>query len=60
MNKNEIQLMKKGELHVHLNGLVSTDVIRSLLVRNQRGQILTSDIKERTVQALVSIQRLTI
>ena len=52
--------MKKGELHVHLNGLVSTDVIRSLLVRNQRGQILTSDIKERTVQALVSIQRLTI
>lgn len=35
MNKNEIQLMKKGELHVHLNGLVSTDVIRSLLVRDR-------------------------
>ena len=27
--------------------------------RNQRGQILTSDIKERTVQILVSTQRLT-
>jgi adenosine deaminase len=35
MNKNEIQLMEKGELHVHLNGLVSTDVIRSLLVRDR-------------------------
>ncbi len=32
MDRNEIQLMKKGELHVHLNGLVSTDVIRNLLV----------------------------
>ncbi len=35
MNRNEIQLMEKGELHVHLNGLVSTDVIRSLLVRDR-------------------------
>lgn len=35
MNKNEIQLMKKGELHVHLNGLVSTDVIRDLLVKDR-------------------------
>jgi adenosine deaminase len=35
MNRNEIQLMKKGELHVHLNGLVSTDVIRSLLARDR-------------------------
>lgn len=35
MNRNEIQLMKKGELHVHLNGLVSTNVIRDLLVRDR-------------------------
>lgn len=35
MKKNEIKLMEKGELHVHLNGLVSTDVIRSLLVRDR-------------------------
>lgn len=35
MNRNEIQLMEKGELHVHLNGLVSTDVIRNLLVRDR-------------------------
>ncbi|MDY0249736.1 MAG: adenosine deaminase [Pseudomonas sp.] len=34
MNRNDIQLMKKGELHVHLNGLVSTDVIQELLVRD--------------------------
>ncbi|MDI5936364.1 adenosine deaminase [Halomonas kalidii] len=27
--------MNKGELHVHLNGLVSTDVIRGLLVRDR-------------------------
>jgi adenosine deaminase len=32
MDRNEIQLMRKGELHVHLNGLVSTEVIRSLLI----------------------------
>ncbi|UQI39301.1 adenosine deaminase [Vreelandella venusta] len=35
MNRNEIQLMEKGELHVHLNGLVSTDVIRNLLLRDR-------------------------
>lgn len=32
MDRNIIQLMKKGELHVHLNGLVSTDVVRSQLI----------------------------
>jgi len=35
MNRNEITLMKKGELHVHLNGLVSTDVIRGLLIKDR-------------------------
>ncbi|WP_216597526.1 hypothetical protein, partial [Marinagarivorans algicola] len=35
MNRNEIQLMEKGELHVHLNGLVSTNVIQNLLVRDR-------------------------
>jgi len=34
MDRNEIQLMKKGELHVHLNGLVSTGVVRDLLVKD--------------------------
>ncbi|MBN1009210.1 hypothetical protein [Amphritea pacifica] len=45
MNKNEIQLMKKGELHVHLNGLVSTDVIRSLLVTKK--QKIEAKVKQR-------------
>lgn len=31
MRKNELLKMEKGELHVHLNGLVSTDLIRNLL-----------------------------
>lgn len=35
MNRNEIELIKKGDLHVHLNGLVSTDVIQQLLVKNK-------------------------
>jgi len=35
MDRNEIQLMKKGELHVHLNGLVSTEIIRSLLINDK-------------------------
>ncbi|MGI0115204.1 adenosine deaminase [Zooshikella sp. RANM57] len=35
MDRNEIQLMRKGELHVHLNGLVSSDVIRNLLVHDE-------------------------
>ncbi|MEY8199437.1 MAG: hypothetical protein RPS47_09370 [Colwellia sp.] len=35
MDINGIELLKKGELHVHLNGLVSTDVVRNLL----RGEI---------------------
>jgi adenosine deaminase len=34
MDKNKIKLMKKGELHVHLNGLVSTNVVRSLLIKD--------------------------
>lgn len=34
MTRNEIQLMEKGELHVHLNGLVNTDVVRGLLVKD--------------------------
>ncbi len=37
MNRNDIQLMEKGELHVHLNGLVSTDVVRNLLVKDRSG-----------------------
>ncbi|WP_148201447.1 adenosine deaminase [Alcanivorax borkumensis] len=35
MNENEIKLLNKGELHVHLNGLVSTDVVRELLEENK-------------------------
>ena len=35
MNRNEIELIKKGDLLVHLNGLVSTDVIQQLLVKNK-------------------------
>lgn len=34
MDKNEILLMKKGELHVHLNGLVSTNLVRSILIND--------------------------
>ncbi len=34
MDRNEIQLMEKGELHVHLNGLVSTDLVRDLIARD--------------------------
>lgn len=34
MDRNEIQSMKKGELHVHLNGLVSTDAVRNLLINS--------------------------
>lgn len=36
MNINEIRLMNKGELHVHLNGLVSTDVIQNLLLNDNQ------------------------
>lgn len=35
MNENEIFLMKKGELHVHLNGLVSTEVIQCILTKDR-------------------------
>lgn len=35
MDREEILLMQKGELHVHLNGLVSTDVVRYLLTNDK-------------------------
>lgn len=31
MEFKEIKMMPKGELHVHLNGLANTHLIRSLL-----------------------------
>ena len=46
MNRNEIQSMQKGELHVHLNGLVSTDVIRELLGKDQSELPYGFDLKK--------------
>ena len=34
MDLYEARMMDKGELHVHLNGLVSTQVIRGVLEKN--------------------------
>lgn len=57
MNINEIQLLKKGELHVHLNGLVSTDVIRRLLVRD-RSELPTGFDLERDLNILLPADNL--
>ncbi|WP_201536180.1 adenosine deaminase [Psychrobacter immobilis] len=38
MNLNSIKKLKKGELHVHLNGLVSTEVIK-MLIRHEHCDI---------------------
>lgn len=45
MNREEVKLMKKGELHVHLNGLVSTSVIQELLIKDREKLPLGFDLK---------------